>query len=220
VRARATPPVVAVVVVVLGLSLGACGSSPPAPDNPAGVRIHSGADRHGFRGTVLPQPYAQPPMTFVDTAGRPFRFATATAAKPVTLVFFGYTYCPDVCNAVLADVASALRRVDPGVRQRVQMVFITTDPKRDTPGVIRAYLDRFDRSFIGVTGSMAAIQQAARGLGVYLTKATALPSGGYEVGHGAQVIGFGKDGRAHVIWTPGTPVGDLRHDFTKLAKAA
>jgi protein SCO1/2 len=208
------------VVVVLGFALTGCGTPGGDPENPAGVRIHTTADPHGFRGAVLPQPYTKPQLTFEDTAGRPFEFATATAAKPVTLVFFGYTYCPDVCNAVLADVASALRRMDPSLRQRVQMVFVTTDPKRDTPAAIRAYLDRFDRSFIGLTGSATSIEQAARSLGVYLTKATPLPGGGYEVGHGAQVIGFGKDGMAHVIWTPGTPVGDLRHDFTKLAEAA
>jgi len=211
---------VVVVVVVLGFALTGCGAPGGGPENPAGVRIHTTADPNGFRGAELPQPYTKPQLTFEDTAGRPFAFATATAAKPVTLVFFGYTYCPDVCNAVLADVASALRRMDPSLRQRVQMVFVTTDPKRDTPAAIRAYLDRFDRSFIGLTGSATSIEQAARSLGVYLTKATPLPGGGYEVGHGAQVIGFGKDGMAHVIWTPGTPVGDLRHDFIKLAEAA
>lgn len=211
---------VTLVVVILGLAVTGCASSTAGPDNPAGVRIHTTVDPQGFRGAVLPQPYTKPALTFTDTAGKRYAFATATAGKPVTLVFFGYTYCPDVCNTVLAGVASALRRMDAGLRDRIQVVFITTDPERDSPPVIREYLDRFDPSFIGLTAPLPQIEQAAKSLGVYLTRPTNVRGGGYEVGHGAQVIGFGPDGRAHLIWMPETPVGDLRHDFTKLAKAA
>jgi protein SCO1 len=211
---------VLVVIVITGLGMTGCAPSETGADNPAGVRVHTTPDARGFRGSVLPEPYTKPRLSFVDTGNRSFEFAGGTAGKPVTLVFFGYTYCPDVCNTVLADLASALRRVKPEVRDRVQVVFITTDPKRDTPAVIRKYLDRFDPSFIGLTGPLPVIERAARSMGVYLTRPSRLPGGGYEVGHGAQVIGFGSDGKAHVIWSPGTSVGDLRHDFTKLAEAA
>jgi protein SCO1/2 len=208
------------VFAILGLTLCGCAASAAGPENPAGVRISTERNPQGFRGAVLAEPYTKPQLTFTDTDGHPYPFATATSARPVTLVFFGYTYCPDVCSAVLGDVASALRRMEPELRHRVQLVFITTDPKRDTLHVIRTYLDRFDQAFIGLTGPLPSIERAAHSLGVYLTRPSELPGGGYEVGHGAQVIGFGPDGKAHVIWTPGTPVGDLRHDFSTLASAA
>jgi protein SCO1 len=207
-------------LLALGLALTGCASPAAEPDNPAGVRVSTTRDPSGLRGAVLAQPYPKPALTFTDTAGRPFPFVAATAGKPVTLVFFGYTYCPDVCNQVLADVAVALRRLEPGLRPKVGLVFITTDPARDSPAVIREYLDRFDKSFVGLTGSLRSIETAARTLGVQLTGQSKLPGGGYEVGHGAQVIGFGPDGKAHVVWTQGTSIGDLKHDFGKLADSA
>ena len=85
---------------------------------------------------------------------------------------------------------------------------------------MRSYLDRFDSSFVGLTGSLSTIESAASGLGVALTgnaTSTAAGAGGHEVGHGAQLTGFGPDRKASVIWLPGTPVGDLRDDLTTLA---
>src|SRR5215210_6511513 len=92
----------------------------------------------GFAGTAVENPYPLPDQAFTDTAGRRFTPA-ADADQPVTLVFFGYTHCPDVCNTVLANVASALRRVDAPVRDKVELVFITSDPECDTPDVVRGY---------------------------------------------------------------------------------
>jgi protein SCO1 len=173
----------------------------------------------GYRGAVLDRPYQLPDVVLTDTSGRPFRLREDTR-KPVTLVFFGYTHCPDVCNTVLADVAAALRRMDPAARAEVELVFLTTDPARDTAPAIREYLDRFDPSFVGLTGRLPAIEQVAAALGVPLTGMKKLPGGGYEVGHGAQVIGFTSDDEGRLVWTHPTPVRDLRHDFTKLTQAA
>jgi len=194
------------------------GCSAPVPDNPGGAVIATTPPPGGYRGAYLDRPYSLPEGRFTATDGRPFDFRADTTT-PVTLVFFGYTHCPDVCNTVLADVAAALRRVDPTVRSKMSLVFVTTDPKRDGPRVIREYLDRFDPSFLGVTGPLPLIEAAATQLGVPLTGEKKLPGGGYEVGHGAQVVGFaGNEGR--VVWVPGTPVGDLRHDFTRLVASA
>jgi protein SCO1 len=207
----------ALIAFVAAATLAGCASSPPPPRNPAGVRIHTPARVDGFAGAVPARPYPLPVETFTDTAGRSASLAATVAAKPVTVVFFGYTYCPDVCNTVLADVAAALRRVDPASRDKVALAFITTDPARDSPAVIREYLDRFDSSFVGLRAALPAVERTARALGVALTGNKRLPGGGYEVGHGAQLIGFGVDHRGQVVWTPGTPVGDLRADLARLA---
>jgi protein SCO1/2 len=203
-------------LLAAALALAGCaaGSTPQPPRGAAAV-VDSGPD-DGWGGALLDDPYALPELTFTDTGGETYSLAQ-DPARPVTLVFFGYTHCPDVCNTVLADVASALRRADPAVREATELVFITTDPARDTPEQIRDYLDRFDPAFVGLTAALPTIEAAAADLGVALGGTQELPGGGYEVGHGAQVIGFGPDRAGRLVWTVGTPVGDLRADITRLA---
>lgn len=201
------------------LALTGCAAGPPEPDNPAGVRIDRSAgdvgNANGLRG-IRPPDRALPGQAFTDTAGRPWTFGRGDG-RTATLVFFGYTNCADsVCNTVLADLASALTRVQPRVRERVRTVFVTTDPARDSPKVISEYLARFDPAFVGLTADAGTVLAAARSLGVAVTEASPLPGGGYEIGHGGQVYGFGPDGRAKVVWRVGTPVADLKHDFERL----
>jgi protein SCO1/2 len=199
------------------LALVGCGSGAnQSSDNPGGAIIRTPAgDPNGLRGATLDRPYALPAKSLTDTNGNEFNLVTSTK-KPVTLIFFGYTNCPDVCPTVMADVASALTKLDKSVRDQVQMLFITTDPARDTGPVIRRYLDRFDPSFVGLTGQLASIKTIAGAVGVPVEGMKKLPSGGYEVGHGAQVLGIGKDDKASVIWLSNAAIGDLAHDFGKL----
>jgi protein SCO1 len=186
----------------------------PAPTAPAFQRNPDPAGYSG--GSSLPKPYAMPEVSLTDTSGRPYNLAT-TPSKPVTLLFFGYTHCPDVCIAVVSDVSLALQRLNPADRDQIQLIFITTDPARDKEKRIRRYLDRFDPSFVGLTGSLSTIKRAAREVGVEIEGLKKLPSGGYEVGHSAQVIGFSRNSGV-VIWTPGTPVGALTDDFALLVE--
>jgi protein SCO1 len=204
---------------VVLLALVGCGSGAnQSSDNPGGAIIRTPAgDPNGLRGATLDHPYALPAKSLTDTNGNEFNLVTSTK-KPVTLIFFGYTNCPDVCPTVMADVASALTKLDKSVRDQVQMLFITTDPARDTGPVIRKYLDRFDPSFVGLTGQLASIKAIAGAVGVPVEGMKKLPSGGYEVGHGAQVLGFGKDDKATVIWLSNAAIGDLAHDFGKLVQ--
>lgn len=196
-----------------------CGSkADEKPDNPGGAVIKTEqADPNGLRGAVLDTPYTMPRTSLTDTGGNEFNLVTSTT-KPVTLVFFGYTHCPDVCNTVLADIASAMTKLDDQTRSEIQMVFITTDPARDTGPVMRKYLDRFDPSFTGLTGTMSVIKSVAQALGVPVEGMQKLPSGGYEVGHGAQVIGFGNNDKAGVLWLSNAAIGDLAHDFKMLVE--
>jgi protein SCO1 len=198
-------------VLALGvlLLISACTSAPSAPTGQAN------ADPAGYTGgSSLPEPYSMPEISLTDTSGRPYNLAT-TPSKPVTLLFFGYTHCPDVCIAVLSDVALALQRLTPADRDQIQIIFVTTDPARDTEKPIRRYLDRFNPSFVGLTGPLPTIKSAATQVGVEIEGMRKLPSGGYEVGHSAQVIGFSRNSGV-VIWTPGTPISALKHDFSLL----
>ena len=181
---------------------------------------HGGhTDPAGYMGgSSLPEPYTMPDITLTDTAGRPYNLASSPS-KPVTLLFFGYTKCPDVCVTVLADVATALQRMPSADRDHIQVVFVTTDPARDDGKQIRAYLDRFDPTFVGLTGRLATIKKAAGQVGVDIQGMKKLPSGGYEVGHSAQVIGFDHTSGV-VLWTPETPISAFKHDFSLLVEQA
>jgi len=174
-------------------------------------------DRSGYTGgTALAEPYAMPDLSLVDTAGRPYNVATSPS-KPVTLLFFGYTHCADVCVAVLADLARSLQGLDSADRDQIQVIFVTTDPGRDRSGQIRSYLDRFDPSFIGLTGDLSDIVALADRVGVDIQRLRKLPSGGYAVAHSAQVIGFSRTAGV-VIWTEQTPIAALTHDFALLVQ--
>jgi protein SCO1 len=197
--------------VVVLLLISGCVS---APSGPTGQR---NADPAGYTGgSSLPEPYSMPEVSLTDTSGRPYNLAT-TPSKPATLLFFGYTHCPDVCVTVLSDVALALQRLTPADRDQIQFIFVTTDPARDKEKQIRGYLDRFNPSFVGLTGPLPMIKRAATQVGVDIQGMEKLPSGGYEVGHSAQVIGFSRNSGV-VLWTPGTPIAALKQDFALLVE--
>lgn len=172
-------------------------------------------DDDGLHGVVLPRPYAVPAITLEDAAGKPYDVAT-DASKPLTLVFFGYTHCPDICQVVMANIASALTRLDAGQRKKVGMLFVTTDPARDDATTLRGYLNRFDGSFDGLTGDLPEIVRFGKAFGVFIAKGQKLPSGGYDVNHSTQVVGMLANRRAPFVWTEGTAPADLADDISTI----
>jgi protein SCO1/2 len=168
-----------------------------------------------FTGAVLHRPYHAPDTRLSDTEGHPYSLATSTDHR-LTLVFFGYTHCPDECPTTMATLASAMLQLDAADRANVQVVFVTTDPARDTGPVIRHWLDRFDPSFVGVTGPLARVVRAAEAMGVTVEKGRRLPSGGYDVTHGTQVLALDGNNTVPVVWTLGATAPELAHDIHQL----
>ncbi|QWC85564.1 SCO family protein [Nocardioidaceae bacterium] len=156
----------------------------------------------GLHGTAINGLYQLPPEQLTDTAGQAYDLRADTDA-PLTLVFFGYTQCPDICQTTMALLAGAMTRLGEEDRADTSMLFVTTDPARDTAPALRAYLDRLDPSFEGVTGPLPRIVAAADGMGVDITKGTELPSGGYEVDHSTQVYAVDASGTTRAVWTAG-----------------
>src|SRR3954451_4210958 len=113
-----------------------------------------------LHGHVLDPPFEVAATALEDTDGQPYSLADNTD-KRLTLVFFGYTNCPDICGTVMGNLASAMTRLEQRGRDQVDVVFVTTDPARDTGPVLRRYLDHYDKSFIGVTDDPADIDQIA-----------------------------------------------------------
>jgi protein SCO1/2 len=156
-----------------------------------------------------------PPAPLTDTTGAAYSL-TRDTDKPLTLVFFGYTRCPDICQVVMSSVASALTRLDEADRERVDVVFVTTDPARDTRPVLRDYLDNFDRTFVGLTGDLDAIVALGKPLAVAVEEGEKLPSGGYDVVHSTHVSGINADDEVSIVWTQGTSAADFASDIHQL----
>jgi protein SCO1/2 len=203
-----------------GLLLAGCGGGASA--EPEGHDQHSGSaeapatvaeEASPYQGIHLQDPYQKPAFTLTDTAGAPYDFAARTAAGP-TLLFFGYTNCPDVCPTTMADVALGLRSVDPAVAARTTVVFVTTDPARDTPEVLGEYLGRFDAdlpvSFVGLSGTQEQIEQAQLAAGVPLAQDDGQA-------HSALLLLYGTDGEADVAFDAENTGRDIATDLAVVA---
>jgi protein SCO1/2 len=178
----------------------------------------------GWHGAELSTPQHRPSFTLTDTSGRPYDFATRTKGR-LTLLFFGYTHCPDACPLQMATVASALAQ--PKMPKPV-VVFVTTDPKRDTPRRLRSWLDGYDRSFVGLTGSVDQIHAAEKAALVQQSMfadsaGNPIPNppaqGFYDVGHAAQILTYGPDDLGRVVYPAGIRRADWVADLPRLAKA-
>jgi protein SCO1/2 len=197
-------------VVALTLAVSACAS---------GSAASLGAPK-GLRGVVQSPGMPKPAFTLPDTSGKPFDLQTETAGD-VTLLYFGYTHCPDVCPTHMANIAAALQQLPPTVTSHIKVVFVTTDPARDTPSVLRAWLDHFDSSFVGLTGTLDQIQAAASASGLppsVIDTSDRLPDGSYSVDHAAQVDAFTTDNLDHVVYPSGYTEKDWVNDLPKLVK--
>jgi len=139
---------------VVALALTGCSSSPGAA---------------AFHGTTVPKARTVPATELAATHGGTWSVSTEKA--PLTLVFFGYTNCPDVCSQEMADLTSALVRIPEKQRKDVDVLFVTTDPKRDTVSALKRYLGAFDPAYVGVTGPAQDLTAIAEAFHVYASKA-------------------------------------------------
>lgn len=192
------------------LLVGACGSSTDNPQAQPGKPSH---------GTTLDQPYVLPHVTLTDTDGHRVDLREVVQEKPLTLMYFGYIHCPDVCPTTMVDLATALRKIDPEQRKRIAVAFVTTDPWRDTPASLKRWLANFDPTFRGYTGSYDAIRRAAKAAAVGTIRPERT-TGNYEVSHGAWIPAFERDGRARVTFSTGTLPEDYVTDLPKVLTAA
>jgi protein SCO1/2 len=167
-----------------------------------------------YRGAGLTPPQPRPQFTLRDTSGRQFKFGSQTASKP-TLLYFGYTNCPDVCPTTLADIANGLREVPAKLRSQTEVVFVTTDVKRDSPAVLKAYLAKFDtglpNKFIGLSGTQEQVDAAQAAAHVTLAE-----DDGQQ--HSAEVLLYGSDDYARVAFLQSNNEADqVAHDLPLVA---
>ena len=203
--------------------LAACGSStksapntsPPASAAPSQLNDQSGSTT-GFQGLGLTPPEPRPTFTLTDTTGQPFSFGIRTAGHP-TLLYFGYTNCPDVCPETMADVGLALRALPAAVQKVTDVVFVSTDVKRDTGAVIKRWLGNFSAgttaTWIGLRGTQAQVDAAQTAAHV-----TVAEDDGQT--HSAVVKLYGADDYARVAYPQSSNEQQLiEHDLPLAARA-
>ena len=202
----------AAVLTAFALLAAACSSGAAAPQ-PSELNDKPTSGLYQGFGLIPPQP--RPSFTLTDTSGKAYTFGRTTAGKP-TLLYFGYTHCPDVCPTTMADIGQALRKLPTGIQRRTQVVFVTTDVKRDTGPVMAAWLAHFDtdlpHQFVGLTGTQAQIDAAQAAAHVQLAE-----DEGQQ--HSAQVLLYGSDDYARVQYLQSTNEADqIAHDLPLVAK--
>jgi protein SCO1 len=148
----------------------------------------------------------------IDQNGKPF--SDANLKGKWHLIFFGYTHCPDACPTALNEMSLALDRL--GIkRDEVGVVFITVDPERDTPDVMKSYVQSFDAPIVALTGSPAAVAQAAKAYRVFYAKHPRA-DGDYDMDHSAVIYVMNPEGRFTATFTPDSSADAIVQRLQKL----
>jgi len=152
-------------------------------------------------------------LRLTDHNGKPRSLADFRGK--VVVVSFGFTHCPDVCPTMLADLAAAVKQLgEEGTR--VQVLFVTVDPKRDKPELLREYVPAFNPAFLGLTGDDAALEKVRKDFNVYANVREGKTPESYSVDHSAQMFVFDSGGRIRLVVPPGMAPQALASDLRRL----
>lgn len=225
---RALATACAGALLVTGCSTGAASTAAPP-----GAK----AAFHGVEPEPVP---GRPSFVLRTTDGESYDFAARTAGRP-TLLYFGYTSCPDECPTAMADISAALRVTPADLRRDVEVVFVTTDPDRDTPQILREWLDKFSQDHVGLVGTQAEVDAAQVATGIAAAQkggpVKTLPGRpnehehkegtaphthdrplGYGVAHADVIFAFDTRDRLPVLYPGGTRPADIAADLPLLAQ--
>jgi protein SCO1/2 len=208
----------AALLAVAALTLTACGTGgDDGGTSVAEVSVDSGSDK---AATVLDKPFEKPDLVLTDTHGKSYDFRKETEGRP-TLVYFGYTNCPDICPLTMNNIAVAKKEVSKKLSKaeldKLRIVFVTTDPERDTPKALGEWLKGIDPEVVGLTGDFDTIQAGARTLGISIDPPEKGKNGKVTSMHGTQVIAFSpKTDGGYVLYGEDATVEDYAKDLPKL----
>lgn len=184
------------------LAVSACSSGP--------------ADPSRFKGTLMPTAIPAPDFALVDAAGQEVQLSDYLGK--IVLLYFGYSFCPDVCPTTLSDLKLVQNQLDES-GEKIQVIMVTVDPERDTPEKLAEYVAHFHPTFVGLSGTKEAIDAAAEGYGVYYEKHEGTPATGYLIDHTARVFVIEPDGNHRLSFGFGTTVKDMVADLRLLIRA-
>jgi protein SCO1/2 len=200
------------------LALAVCIAVAPAAcrvEAPERSEAEERARATGYRGILVSDAEPRPDFVLTDFRGEAFDLRAHSEGQLV-LLFFGYTFCPDVCPVHMASLAAAKRDLSVDEQRRMRVIFVTVDPRRDTPERLREWLGNFDPDFVGLRGSEAGIDSIMLGLGLPPAIRDTAAGPGYTVGHASQMIAFPPGDGYRVIYPFGTRQADWKHDLPRL----
>ncbi|MGI5426998.1 SCO family protein [Streptomyces sp. CA-179760] len=207
----------AALLAAASLTLTACGSGGDSDKPVAVVSEEAGTEK---AATVLDKPFEKPDLVLTDTQGKKYDLRKETEGKP-TLIYFGYTHCPDVCPSTMSNIAVAKKQLPKAEQDDLRVVFVTTDPDRDNPDELGKWLKGIDPQFIGLTGDFATIQAGARTLGISIDAPRKDKNGKVISEHGTQVIAFSpKTDGGYVLYGEDATVDDYTKDLPEIVKGA
>jgi protein SCO1/2 len=168
-----------------------------------------------FKGGVFDPPRAAPQIGVLGSDGKPFRMADHKGK--VVVLEFGYTNCQDVCPVSLAALVQAREQLgkDAG---KLQVVFVSVDPARDTMPKLKAYLKQFDPSFIGITGTQAQVDAVLKEYGISASKRPVAGGADYLMGHSSYLYFVDPNGMLRSMLPFGRPAAEIVHDARLLLK--
>lgn len=167
-----------------------------------------------FHGTVLQSPQPAPDFTLQGATGN---VSLSDFRGKMVILYFGYTYCPDVCPASMSAVAGAMEIIGKKA-ERVQVIMVSVDPDRDTPAEIDAYAKHFNPNFVGVTGSAEEIAQVATLYGIYYAKEEGSAASGYLVEHTATLMVIDERGALKLLLPFGVTAEEIAADLNYMLR--
>lgn len=190
------PVVIIVLMAVLGLALAGLAWDWLRPPNLHGMMLQAHERALDF--------------SLTDPAGQVVKLSDYRGK--VVLLYFGYTFCPDVCPATLAQASEAMKQLGNDA-ERVQLIMISVDPERDTPDETQNYVEQFDPRFIGLTGDLDALTRISTEFGVVFEKHDGSAATGYLIDHTATLTVVDRDGYARLILPFGVSGADMANDL-------
>lgn len=169
-----------------------------------------------FHGRVLQSPEPAPDFELTGPGGQRVRLSDFRGK--IVLLFFGYTFCPDVCPTTMRDLGQAMRLLPPDKAKQVQVIMISVDPERDTPERINEYVRNFHPSFIGLTGTPDEIARVATLYGIFYQKEEGSAATGYLVTHTATVTLINKEGYIKLVFPFGTAPEEFAADISYILR--
>jgi protein SCO1/2 len=171
-------------------------------------------DTSKYKGNII-TPVAKPAGTLTDDLGKPFNIKTSTAGV-VTLLFFGYTHCPDECPLTMSNTAAAFRIIPAADQAKIRVLFVSVDPGRDTTARLRSWLGGFNSSFIGLRGSLAQVEAIEKQTGLPIGQTFKDSAGEAQLDHATEMFAFSTDNVATEAFFPSTPPAGMANDLKLL----
>jgi protein SCO1/2 len=204
-------------VGILATALAACGGSSGGKATATSSGAAGNVNNSPYQGVLISPVTPKPNFILTDTSGQQFDLQKQTDGY-LTLLYLGYTHCPDICPTLMADVEATLKQMKPADAAKVKVVFITTDPERDTPQALRTWLDAFNKNYIGLIPTQTQLNNITSTIGLPPIQKEDLGGGNYAVDHASFVMAFTpNDNKAHIVYPDGVSRDAWAHDLPLLA---